>query len=325
MSTKPSAALTAHFKKAMQLMEAERGDYGYYRGILECAPFLAEIDCEQTVAVYAFKFRTQDRVQLDSYWADRLADMEFAVLEVTSSIEAGYVYLNIANPRKVEPAAIVRLARKCVTDHARLFPSDEGTCYRCREQGNGRLVQTGATISTLCGKCHEKTAGDAASRLKTHNPVRPVHLIFLPAALAISAIAWFGLWMMFDSALGASDQEVKLPVKITLFIAVLLGLVVGWPVGKLLQNSGIAYLIPKWLVTSISCLLTALLGEATYAGYLINQMEDPVTLLAVPFLMIGMIVSSSWFYVLIKICFVFGVGISISNLISGKDLLTEEL
>jgi hypothetical protein len=318
MNKKEQEALVEHFRRTMELVGAGPGSDNYYRGVLDNAPYLVEIGGTEN-PVYIFKFRTLEEVEEKDTWVDGLGE-EFGGLDLLVNIEGGYLFLFVYKALQMEPEMIVRVARRCVADHARLFPAGPGFCYRCRTAGaGGELAQLGHSVSLICPACLETLGSQIQEEGAKLNPFVPRRLVYLPAALTVSALFWYLLWWGFDSALSAGGGDVQLPMKLTCIGALVVGLGVGWPVGKLLQSSGIGKKVPLWLVAGLTCVLTALLGETLYAIHLGVQMGG-VPLSALPFLVILMNTGANGFYLMIKASFVIGIAVSIYSLMKPKPV-----
>ncbi|GAA5484390.1 hypothetical protein [Haloferula sargassicola] len=263
-------ALESQFTAVASALNAEVGSANYYRGQVEGAPFLLKLISSDPPA-YLIKLRMTEPHNLRSSWPGTLSE-DYADANIDCEIEGDYIFLWIRDASSLDAADVVALVRSCVEHHGSYFPESIGHCFDCGTSGTASIVQSSASITSICEECLSRRSAAQKSEEVRLNESTSSLAILLPAAIALSAFGWALFWSLYDAAFAATNSDRVWAPQIVIIAVVLgVGFGLGWPVGKLLHRSGLVKRFsPGWLAASAS-FLALVLGELLFATYTVHR------------------------------------------------------
>lgn len=123
-------------------IRAEAGDAGYFRGIVNHAPFLMKTTSVVPAGLMVKLRRGGERRAVPpslsrghpSQWHRQLSD-EYSEAEVRCEIEDDYVFIWIDKPNELSGEMIASLIAAYVLEHPQYFPDSDHFCFDCRQTG----------------------------------------------------------------------------------------------------------------------------------------------------------------------------------------------
>ena len=275
-----------HFLAVAKATGAEWGESDFYRGNLDCAPFLLRQTASEPPGCY-FKFRLKGKLGRPApvarpvavtrpssggsaatppppAWEDRLSE-DRAKAAVTCEIDDEYVFLWIGKPQLLPPEDIASLARECVQQHASILPDQDRLCLTCGSLGEAELFQSEASVTMICPGCLDKKLETHSETLEELNrPSGKLPLLF-PAALLAGGILWAVVWDLWETVLRMSQtNEIKIPRLILIVVAVGFGYCAGWPIGTVLRRSGAISRLSAGIAAILATLTIVVIGELLF-------------------------------------------------------------
>jgi hypothetical protein len=275
-----------HFVAVAKAAGAEWGEWDFYHGVLEGAPFLLRQTASEPPGCY-FKFRLKGKLGRPApvarpvaitrpspagsattppslAWEDGLSE-DRAKAAVTCEIDDEYVFLWIGKPQLLPPEDIALLARECVQRHANILPDQDGLCLTCGSVGEAELFQSEASVTMICPGCLDKKLETHSEALEELNrPSGKLPLLF-PAALLAGGILWAVVWDLWEAVLRlAQTNEIKIPRLILIVVAVGFGYCAGWPIGTVLRRSGAISRLSAGVVAILATLTIVVIGELLF-------------------------------------------------------------
>jgi hypothetical protein len=275
-----------HFLAVAKAAGAEWGDWDFYHGILDGAPFLLRQTASEPPGCY-FKFRLKGKLGRPApvarpvavtrpspassaatpplpEWHDGLSE-DRAKAAVSCEIDDEYVFLWIGKPQLLPPEDIASLARECVQQHASILPDQGGLCLTCGSVGEGELFQSEASVTMICPSCLDKKLENHSEALEELNrPSGKLPLLF-PAALLAGGILWAVAWDLWETVLRLSQtNEIKIPHLVLIVAAVGFGYCAGWPIGTVLRRSGAISRVAAGIVAILATLTIVVIGELLF-------------------------------------------------------------
>lgn len=271
-----------HFPAVAKATGAESGDGGFYRGLLGHTPFLLKQTASEPPGYY-FKFRKKGRPTcltsiaprrseplpadspLPAAWHDSLPE-DYAKAGVRCDVEEDYVFLWIDQPLPLAPGAIAFLAQECVREHAALLPDQAALCLTCGSTGEASLVQSNASVATVCPGCLEQTQLAHTATVEKLNRSDATVSLLLPLALLGGGVVWAVFWSAFDMLFSLlQTNRILIPIWIAAVVAVGVGFGAGWPIGKILHRSGAVKRLSAGALSLFAALAIVAFGELLYA------------------------------------------------------------
>jgi hypothetical protein len=218
---------------------------------------------------YMIKLRMTEPHNLHSDWPDTLS-AQYVNAIVDCEIEGDYIFLWIRDSSTLCPGDIVALVRSCIDHHSSHFPEAAGYCYDCGESGNASVIQSSASITSICKDCLEKRSEARTQEEVRLNESSGALTFLIPVAIAVSAFGWAIFWWLYDAAFTSAHAErVWAPRILVLAVVLGVGFGLGWPVGKLLHRSGLVKRLSPAGLSVAATLAALLLGEILFASHLV--------------------------------------------------------
>lgn len=247
---------------------AEAGSDRYFRGRVDGTPFLMKVISDNPPA-YLIKLRMIAPHNLESKWPATLSG-HYASANIGCEIEDDYIFLWIRDSSSLDTADIVSLVRECIDHYTDYFPQASGYCFDCRESGNASVIQSGLSVSSICGTCLDKRAKERNSEEARLNKSSGSFALLIPLAITLSAVGWATFWWLCDAAFTAANAErIWAPTIVLALVVLAVGFGLGWPVGKLLHRSGLVKWLPPAVLSIAVAALTLILGELLFASYIV--------------------------------------------------------
>ena len=277
-----------HFLAVANAMGAEWGDWDFYLGILDRAPFLLRQTASEPPGCY-FKFRKKGRLGRPgrvvprpaqparpgppgtppAAWQDRLPEA-YAKAEVSCEVDDEYVFLWISKPHLLPPEDIATLARECVLEHASVLPDQDRLCLTCGSTGEADLFHSEASVTTICPRClDQKLETHTAVVEKLNRPTKKRSVLF-PLALIGGSIAWAVLWNIYENIIQElKAMQLTIPSGIVVLLAVALGFCVGRPIGMILRRPETMKRLQAVALAILAALTIVVIGELLFGVVLV--------------------------------------------------------
>lgn len=260
--------LESQFLSVASLLSAEAGSANYYCGQVDGTPFLMKLVSVDPPA-YMFKLRMTEPHNLHSDWPSTLSE-EYVDANVDCEIEGDYIFLWIRDSIALNAEKVAALVRSCIDHHSSYFPEAAGYCFDCGELGNASVIQSSASITSICESCLDKRS--EARRLENDrlNESSGSLTFLVPVAVTVSAFGWAIFWWLYDAAFIAVHAERIWAPRILILAVVLgVGFGLGWPVGKLLHRSGLVKRLSPAGLSIAATILAVAIGELLFASYIV--------------------------------------------------------
>lgn len=320
MIAEPEKVAATHLQELVSALGATEGTQGRYQGMVENVPFMLQVITAEP-PTYIFRFRMMEPRTEFSQWQEEVKQM-LPNLDVTCKMEGNYLWLWVHKATELSAEQIRLLAVKCVRDHAAVLPQNAGYCYQCgNTTGETTLVQAGDDIAALCPGCIEKRAETQAQLEHALRRFSWKRAALVPAALAVGGLGWGAFWVGFEKVTEMAGGEIRLPQFVVLLLVVAVAYGTTWPVGKLLQSSGLVIRVPRMILMVGVTLATVLAGEFLFCSYLLFEafhiFNPMLTVLTYTSVLGG---ADASYYVL-KALFTGGVGWAIFQMTAPKQVV----
>jgi len=284
----------------LDTISAQPGYDSYFRALVNQTPLLFKLISSEPLG-YLFRIRMASFHNSSTTWHETLPE-EYRQAEIKLEIEDDYAFLWIKNASSLRANQIVALLQRCINDHPDLFPQ-QSFCFDCRSTDSVAQVQFGATTSLLCHNCLNRKKQATSLEYQRLNWSNSVLLLVFPLAIILSSLVWALFWILYQAVFDlAGTDHIMVPEIVAIAIVALVGIGVGWPVGKLLLRSGLVNLWPPILLTVLFTAVTLGLGELLLVSYYIYQITGQIDFFAA---------AQNISFSFIKCIFAAAVGISI--------------
>lgn len=265
----------SQFLEVAYILDADPVGDDYYRGVTHNTPFLCKL-ISVDPPTYMFKLRMMESQNLESNWTDSLPE-KYSDANIGCEIEDDYIYLWIRDASSIDAAAITDLVSSCIEDHSEYFPDAPNYCFHCGKSGSASVVQSGASISSICDLCLQARAEDKEAEEERLNQSSATLSILLPLAIIISSFGWAVFWALYDAAFQMIDEEeIGVPVIVIATVVIVVGLALGWPTGKLLHRSGAVKIFPPILLSLVATAATLIIGELLFATFTVFRLTGDI-------------------------------------------------
>ena len=310
--------LERQFLSVASALGAEPGADSYFRGQVSGTPFLMKVTSAEPPA-YMIKLRMVEPHNLESDWPQSLSE-DYANANVGCEIEDDYLFIWICDSSSLDAASISSLVRSCIAHHADFLPEAAGHCFDCGESGNAAVIQSGASISSLCAACLDERAEERSSEEARLNKSSSSFAFLIPVAIAVSALGWAIFWWLYDAAFTAADAErIRAPQIVILAVVLGVGFSLGWPVGKLLHKSGLVKRISPVALSIGAAALTLVLGEILFASYIVFRAIGSFDIGLILQNTLPIVFGGNVMYALLKIGFAITFGAAVFQIAKPKE------
>jgi len=256
------------FAELVRELNAEVGDGGYYRGLVARAPFLLKATRVEPVGIF-LKVRCLPGCRVADAWQE-MVSAQYPEAGIKVERDESYIYLWIDDPCRLSSAVMVKLVGEFFEVHANGFPSIDGYCYVCTKGESGVLRQSAGSIATICPNCMAAREHQKISEERAANSSSVGYLAYFPFGVLIGGVVWGGFWTLYDAAfLWANTDRLIFPMVAVWLVIFLFGMAIGWPLGRILFNSGIARKISPMAIVVLAMVLVIPFGELLYSAWLI--------------------------------------------------------
>ena len=310
--------LESQFLSIASLLSAEAGSANYYSGQVDGTPFLMKLVSVDPPA-YMFKLRMTESHNLHSDWPNTLSE-EYVDANVDCEIEGDYIFLWIRDSSSLSAEKIATLVRSCIDHHSSFFPEAAGYCFDCSEFGKASVIQSSASITSICEGCLDKRSEARSLEEVRLNKSSGALTFLVPVAIALSAFGWAIFWWLYDAAFTAAHAD-RIWAPRILIIAVVLGVGfgLGWPVGKLLHRSGLVKRLSPAGLSIAATILALVIGELLFASYIVLRATGSMDFGLILQNTLPIAFGGNIMYALLKIGFAFTFGAAVYHIAKPKE------
>lgn len=193
---------------------------------------------------------------------------EIAVLinqkQASVTLEDGYAWLSFydLSGKSLEEVRELfeRFARALKEQNLATGPG----CALCGSLEDAELVFSVGKCSRVCEPCLAARLEELEQKENERKRPSRFHSYALPWAVGLAGVGWMVFWVLIDLVLDyLNTNTISIPSFVSFLVLVVLGMLLGAPVGLVLRKSGIGRRSPA-LASFIAVALAAFLGEAFY-------------------------------------------------------------
>lgn len=199
--------------------------------------------------------------------------------EVALSLENGYVWLSIYNPKHVCSLSVFKGIVDAVIRAIEATGIAKTIACQCCGSAESKIVNNGSDLHCFCPDCFKSVM---AKPPKADEDLSQKSLPLFTIAVISGILTWSIVWTITDKLIAATGRpSVELPKIVILFIGAVLGAIVASPGVGLTRLSGYHKHYSPPFLTAIFMIAVALLGEATYQAGITNALTHPSWVLEV--------------------------------------------
>jgi hypothetical protein len=259
---------------------------------------------------YFVKLRMMATQDLKTNWLDQLPK-KFAATKIECEIEDNYIFLWI-HSSILKANAIIEIIKSCIEHHVNFFPQGPNYCFDCGVHGGASLVQSHASISTVCRPCLDVRSQVWKAKEDSLNQSTWMLLALIPFALCVSSIGWAASWTLYDAVFSLlNTKRILVPRIVEVIILMGFGFGLGWPIGKILHKSGAVKYVSPIVLSVIAAFLTLVVGEVLYTGNLIYQVTSKIDVFFILSHALSLALAGSVMEIALKIAFAVMLGAAI--------------
>jgi hypothetical protein len=314
-------AVQEQFREIINSLNLEPGEDGFFRGMVGKVPMLMKLKSVDSSG-YFLKLRMTATQNLKTNWLHQIPK-KFAAAKIECEIENSYIFLWI-HSSILKATTIIEIIKSCIDHHSDFFPQEHNYCFDCGIYGCASLVQSHASISTVCRPCLDIRSHVWRAKEDSLNQSTRMFLALIPFALFVSSIGWAAFWTLYDATFSLlNTNRILVPRIVEVIILLGFGFGLGWPVGKIFHKSGAVKYVSPIVLSIAAAFLTLVAGEILYAGNLIYQVTGKIDVFLILSYTLSLALAGSVMEIALKIAFAVMLGIAIFEISKPKKAKLE--